>query len=240
MNKRINKQIETFADNSLEEEVVFIGSETVAAKQLVAWQILQDMSKKGLNKSQMASAMDTSRTSIERLLDPENESVTLKTMDRAATVLDKRLRIELVDIEEARVKTTPVTADRNIASTTAVSGPPLQKKKYKSTSYKASPYKPRTGENSYELMSDDLEYFSNRCKKLEKWYYDVWREFGTHLPPQYRQSAIIDIHHASNSLHCKLLEDWCGDIWTEFQDQLPLPIHQQAITLGLDSLQLSH
>ena len=43
--------------------------------------------------------MRTSRTSLDRLLDPENTSVTLKTLERAATVLGKRLQIELVDIE---------------------------------------------------------------------------------------------------------------------------------------------
>ena len=41
----------------------------------------------------------TSRTSLDRLLDPENTSVTLKTLERAATVLDKRLQIALVDID---------------------------------------------------------------------------------------------------------------------------------------------
>ena len=47
----------------------------------------------------MAEQMRTSRTSLDRLLDPENTSVTLKTLERAAIVLGKRLQIELVDIE---------------------------------------------------------------------------------------------------------------------------------------------
>ncbi|MGB3574193.1 MAG: hypothetical protein WBA01_19320 [Phormidesmis sp.] len=48
----------------------------------------------------MAAAMNTSRTSFDRLLDPDNTSVTLKTMDRAAAVLGKRLRIDLVDAND--------------------------------------------------------------------------------------------------------------------------------------------
>jgi antitoxin HicB len=56
------------------------------------------MRKRGLSKSQMAVAMKTSRPSLDRLLDPGNVSVTLKTMERAAAVLGKRLQIELVDI----------------------------------------------------------------------------------------------------------------------------------------------
>ena len=58
------------------------------------------MSSQGLNKSQMAEQMKTSRTSLDRLLDPENTSVTLKTLERAASVLGKRLQIELVDVDE--------------------------------------------------------------------------------------------------------------------------------------------
>ncbi|MEO0708936.1 MAG: Fis family transcriptional regulator, partial [Cyanobacteria bacterium J06649_5] len=57
------------------------------------------MSTQGLNKSQMAAQMRTSRTSLDRLLDPDNTSVTLKTLERAATVLGKRLQIALVDTD---------------------------------------------------------------------------------------------------------------------------------------------
>ncbi|MGB3670527.1 MAG: hypothetical protein WA984_10475 [Phormidesmis sp.] len=55
---------------------------------------------KSIDKSKMAAAMNTSRTSFDRLLDPDNTSVTLKTMDRAAAVLGKRLRIDLVDAND--------------------------------------------------------------------------------------------------------------------------------------------
>ena len=53
----------------------------------------------------MADAMNTSRSALDRLLDPENIAVTLKTMDRAATVLGKQLRIELVDVDTNQAST---------------------------------------------------------------------------------------------------------------------------------------
>jgi antitoxin HicB len=59
---------------------------------------------RALSKSQMAVAMNTSRPSLDRLLDPNNISITLKTMERAAAILGKRLRIELVDIQEGETE----------------------------------------------------------------------------------------------------------------------------------------
>ena len=70
----------------------------LALKRVLAWQIAQAMEVRGFNKASMADAMNTSRSALDRLLDPENIAVTLKTMDRAATVLGKQLKIELVDI----------------------------------------------------------------------------------------------------------------------------------------------
>ena len=55
------------------------------------------MNKRGMSKTQMAEAMSTSRSSLDRLLNPNNTSVTLKTINRAASILGKRLQIELVD-----------------------------------------------------------------------------------------------------------------------------------------------
>ena len=86
-------------DDLLEEDGVLAEVTAVALKQVLAWQVLREMQKRGLSKSQMAVAMSTSRTSLDRLLDPGNTSVTLKTMDRAAAILGKRLRIELVDVQ---------------------------------------------------------------------------------------------------------------------------------------------
>jgi len=56
------------------------------------------MNKKNLNKTAMAEKMGTSRSSFDRLLDPNNTSVTLDTIKRAAKVVGKRVKFELVDI----------------------------------------------------------------------------------------------------------------------------------------------
>jgi antitoxin HicB len=95
-----NPHIGSSFDELLEEDGVLAEVNAVAFKRVLAWQVLQEMKNRGLSKSQMAVAMRTSRPSLDRLLDPDNTSVTLKTMERAATVLGKRLRIEIVDVQE--------------------------------------------------------------------------------------------------------------------------------------------
>jgi aminoacrylate hydrolase len=62
----------------------------------IAWQLQQTMEQKKLTISEMARRMHTSRPTIDRLLDPENSSVTLTTLQKAASVLGRRLRLELV------------------------------------------------------------------------------------------------------------------------------------------------
>jgi antitoxin HicB len=95
-----NPGVGSSLDDLLEEDGILSEVSTIALKRVLAWQISQEMENRGLSKSQMAAAMKTSRPSLDRLLDPNNTSVTLKTMDRAAAVLGKRLRIELVDAGE--------------------------------------------------------------------------------------------------------------------------------------------
>lgn len=93
------KYIGSSFDDYLEEEGILAEVNSLALKRVLAWQIAQAMETQGFNKASMADAMNTSRSALDRLLDPENIAVTLKTMDRAATVLGKQLRIELVDID---------------------------------------------------------------------------------------------------------------------------------------------
>lgn len=75
-----------------------IREETTAAaiKEVIAEQLLQEMKRKGITKTRMAEMMKTSRAQIDRLLDPENKSATLETLMRAAKVLGRELRLELV------------------------------------------------------------------------------------------------------------------------------------------------
>ena len=82
-------------DDYLAEEGILAHTESVAIKRVITYQIVQMMKKQGITKSEMARRMNTSRSSLERLLDPENESITLHTLERAAQALGKRLSIEL-------------------------------------------------------------------------------------------------------------------------------------------------
>ncbi len=99
-----NSYIGSSIDDLLEEEGILAEVDALALKRVLAWQVFQEMKKRGLSKSQMAAAMSTSRPSLDRLLDPSNRSITLKTMERAAAILGKRLRIELVDIQESETE----------------------------------------------------------------------------------------------------------------------------------------
>lgn len=92
-----HEPIASSLDDLLEEEGMLSEVNTLALKRVLSWQIAQEMEEKGFNKSEMAKAMSTSRAALDRLLDPENTSVTLHTLDRAASVIGKRLRIKLAD-----------------------------------------------------------------------------------------------------------------------------------------------
>ncbi len=88
--------LEDFLDDlGLREEVY-----GAAIKEVLAWQIEQERSARGLSKSEMAARMGTSRTQLHRVLDPANVGVSLETLDKAARAVGKRLRVELVDAEE--------------------------------------------------------------------------------------------------------------------------------------------
>ena len=82
-------------DDFLSEEGLLEEAEAVAVKRVLAFQIKEMMEAQNLTKAEMARRMRTSRAALERLLDPENRSVTLNTMDKAARSLGKRLQLVL-------------------------------------------------------------------------------------------------------------------------------------------------
>jgi antitoxin HicB len=92
-----NAHIGSSLDDLFEEEGTLDEINIIAIKRLIAWQIQQEMVKQNLSKTQMAQQMKTSRSSLDRLLDPDNSAVTLDTIERAARVIGKRVRFELVD-----------------------------------------------------------------------------------------------------------------------------------------------
>ncbi|MBF0455606.1 MAG: XRE family transcriptional regulator [Magnetococcales bacterium] len=91
-----NPHIGSDFDDFLEEEGILGDVESVAIKRVIAFQVEQMMKEKQLSKAEMARRMKTSRSSVDRLLDPENRSITLQTMEGAAMAMGARLKIELV------------------------------------------------------------------------------------------------------------------------------------------------
>lgn len=83
-------------DEFLEEENLLVEVEIIAIKRVIACQIVQLMQESGLSKTAMAQKMNTSRSSLDRLLDPNNPSVNLQTIAKAATTLGKKLQLSLV------------------------------------------------------------------------------------------------------------------------------------------------
>ena len=92
MNK---KHIGSNFDDFLKEEKIYEQVQAAAIKRVIAYQIAEEMKKKNLTKTEMASRMKTSRAALERLLDPENASITLFTLARAASALGKKLSVQL-------------------------------------------------------------------------------------------------------------------------------------------------
>ena len=89
-------------DSFLEEEGIREGVEAVAIKRVLAWQLSQAMQDQQKTKRVMAKQLRTSRSQLDRLLDPQNVSVTLETIARAARVLGKRLIIRVADAKAKR------------------------------------------------------------------------------------------------------------------------------------------
>ena len=89
------KHIGSSFDDFLEEEGIKIEVEALAIKRVLAWQIEQAMKENNINKSSMARAMKTSRSQLDRLLDPENDSLTLHTLMSALQTLGMKMEINL-------------------------------------------------------------------------------------------------------------------------------------------------
>lgn len=82
-------------DDFLEEEGIRAETEAVAIKRAIAYQIEMEMKKAKLSKSELTKRMRTSRSALDRLLDPSNVSVTLQTLEKAANALGKQLKIKM-------------------------------------------------------------------------------------------------------------------------------------------------
>lgn len=91
-----NKHIGSDFGDFLKEEGIYEEVNDVAIKRVIAYQLEQEMKAQNLTKSKMAELMQTSRAVVNRLLNPDNDSLTLHTLESAANALGKRLRISIV------------------------------------------------------------------------------------------------------------------------------------------------
>ena len=83
-------------DSFLKEEGIYEEVTARAIKRVITRQLGALMQAQGISKTELAKTMKTSRAQLDRLLDPENESVTLGTLTRAAQAVGRNLRMELV------------------------------------------------------------------------------------------------------------------------------------------------
>jgi antitoxin HicB len=89
------KQMGSSIDDFLKKEGIFEEAQAQAIKEVVAWQLAEAMKKRKISKSKMATLLKTSRTQVDRLLDPKND-ITLSSLQRAAAMVGCRVSIELV------------------------------------------------------------------------------------------------------------------------------------------------
>jgi antitoxin HicB len=99
--KKANHSGSSF-DSFLDEAGIKEEVEAVAIKRVLAWQLERAMEEQQKTKQAMARELRTSRSQLDRLLDPRNVSVTLDTIARAARVVGKRLVIRIADVKAKR------------------------------------------------------------------------------------------------------------------------------------------
>ena len=90
-----NRHVGSSLDDFLKEEGLFEETQALAIKEVVVWQLVEAMEKQSLTKARLAIMLKTSRSQVDRLLDPTRD-VTLSTLQRAAALVGRKVQIELV------------------------------------------------------------------------------------------------------------------------------------------------
>ena len=91
-----NSHIGSTFESWLDEQGIRQEVTGAAIKAVISLQLAEAMKRRGITKSAMAEQMHTSRAQLDRLLDPDNSGVTLETLQRAARIVGRELRLELV------------------------------------------------------------------------------------------------------------------------------------------------
>ena len=89
------KHVGSSLNSFLKEEGTFEESQALAIKEVVVWQLTEAMEKQSMSKSRLATLLKTSRSQVDRLLDPTRD-VTLSTLQRAAALVGRKVQIELL------------------------------------------------------------------------------------------------------------------------------------------------
>jgi antitoxin HicB len=96
MNEEVKGGAGSTVESWLEEEGLLEEANAAAIKSVLAWQLREEMRTRGITKTRMAELLHSSRTQVDRILDPDNVGVSFDMMNRAAKVVCRKLRIELV------------------------------------------------------------------------------------------------------------------------------------------------
>jgi len=92
----VNKHIGSKFDDFLSENDLLAEAQAEAIKRVIVWQIKEFIKKERIKKTEFALKMKTSRSQLDRLLDPENTSLNLKTLTHAAEVMGKHVQIKII------------------------------------------------------------------------------------------------------------------------------------------------
>ena len=93
---KLKENMQSDFDELLKEDGVYEDANDIAIKRVIAFQLAQEMEAQSITKTKMAELMNTSRAVVNRLLNPDNTSLTLHTLESATNALGKRLNIAIV------------------------------------------------------------------------------------------------------------------------------------------------
>jgi antitoxin HicB len=113
-----NKHLGSSFDALMYEQGLLEEVDSAAIKRVLAWQLQEEMKKQGISKLEMARRMQTSRSQLDRFLDPQNDKVLLRTVQRAALAVGKRISLQLAE---------PEVSPKASRTKTAVGKAPLQR-----------------------------------------------------------------------------------------------------------------
>ena len=97
-------------DSFLEEEHILEEAEAIAVKRVLVWKLKQAMKEKKVSKYTLAKDLHTSRSQVDRLLDPTHVGVAIGTLTRAARTLGKQIYVEIVDVKPRKMNTLTIAA----------------------------------------------------------------------------------------------------------------------------------